>query len=80
MRFSKVAGNVFVRDGAPVQNSKVVKTALHKIGALQFSVPSRSSDLNPIETAFNLVEKKLRTDAVKYSISKESYANVSVKS
>ena len=42
------AGNAFVQDGDPSQNSKAAKTALDKIGAVQFSIPSRSSDLNPI--------------------------------
>ena len=66
--------NVFVQDGDPSQNSKAAKTALSKIGAVQFSIPPRSPDLNPIENVFNLVEKKLSSDAVKYPISKESYA------
>ena len=35
-----------------------------------------AKDLNPIENAFNLVEKKLSSDVVKCSISKESYANL----
>ena len=67
-------GNVFVQDGDPIQNSKAAKTALDKVGAVQFSIPHRSQDINPIENAFNLVEKKLNSDAVKYSISKEIYA------
>ena len=62
------AGNVFVLDGDPSQNSKAAKTALEKIGAVQFSIPPRSPDLNPIENGFNLVEKKLGSDAVKHSI------------
>ena len=66
--------NVFVQDGDPSQNSKAAKTALDKIGAVQFSIYPRSLDLNPIESVFNLVEQKLSSDAVKYSISKESYA------
>ena len=66
--------NVFVRDGDPSQNSQAAKTALDKIGAVQFSVSPRSLDLNPIENVFTLVEQKLSSDAVKYSISKESYA------
>ena len=53
------AGNVFVLDSDPSQNSKAAKTALEKIGAVQFSIPPRSPDLNPIENVFNLVEKKL---------------------
>ena len=33
------AGNVFVQDGDPSQNSKAAKTALEKIGAVKFSIP-----------------------------------------
>ena len=65
---------MFSQDGDPSQNSKAAKTALDKIGAVQFSIPPRSPDLNRIANAFNLVKKKLSSDAVKYSISKESYA------
>ena len=68
------AGNVFAQDGDPSQNSKAAKTALEKIGTVQFSKPPRSPDLNPIKNVFNLVEKKLGSDAVKHSISKETYA------
>ena len=57
-----------------VKNSDAAKTALDKISAMQFSIPPCSPDLNPIEHVFNLVEKKLTSDAVKHSISKESYA------
>ena len=67
-------GNVFVQGGDPIQNFKDAKIALDKIVAVQFSIPPRSPDLDPIEIAFNLVEKKFKSDAVKYSISKESYA------
>ena len=60
---------MFLQDGDPDQNSKAAKTALDKISAVQFSIPPRSPDLNLIENAF-----KIRSDAVKYSIFKESYA------
>ena len=69
-------GNALVQHGDPSQNFKAAKTALDKIaaiGAVQFSIPLCSPDVNPIENAFNLVEKKLISDAVKYSISKENY-------
>ena len=69
-----LTGNVFVQDGDPSQITKAAKTALDKIGDVQFSISPRSPALNLIENAFNLVEKKLSSDAVKYSISKESYA------
>ena len=65
---------MLVQDGEPSQNSKAAKTALKKISAIQFNIALRSSGLNPVENAFNLVEKKLNSDAVKCSISKESYA------
>ena len=61
---------MFVQDG----NSKAAKTALGRIGAVQFSIPPRTPDLNSIKNVFNLVEKKLSSDAVKHSISKETYA------
>ena len=65
---------MFVQDGDKSQNSKAAKTALGKSGAVQFSISPHSPNLNPIKNAFNLVEKKLNSDAVKYLISKESYA------
>ena len=65
---------MFVQDVDPSQNSKAAKTALDKIGAVRFSIPPRSLDLNPIKNAFNLAKKKLSSDTVIYSISKESYA------
>ena len=65
---------MFIQDGDRSQNFKAAKTALDKIGAVQFSIPASSPDLNPIKNVFNLVQKKLSSDAVKYSIYRESYA------
>ena len=65
---------MFVQDGDPCQNSKAAKATLDKIGAVQFRIPLRSPNLNLIENAFIKSRKKLSSDAVKYSISKESYA------
>ena len=65
---------MFVQDGDPSQNSKAAKTALEKIAAVQFSILPCSFDLNPIENAFNLVDEKFSSDAVRHSISKETYA------
>ena len=61
--------NLFVQDGDPSQNSKAIKTALDKMGPV-LSIPPNRPDFNPTENAFNLVEKKLYCDAVKYPISK----------
>ena len=41
--------NLFVKDGDPSQSSKATKTALDKIGAVQFSIPIRSPDFSPIK-------------------------------
>ena len=65
--------NAFVQDGDPSQNSKATKTTLNKIGAVQCSIPPHIPDLSPVENAFNFVEKKLRSDAVRNPISKENY-------
>ena len=70
------AGNVVVQAGDPCQNSKAAKTAIDKMGPLQFSIPPHSPDLNPIENVFDLVTKKLSSHAVKHSIFKETYAKL----
>ena len=70
------AGNVIVQAGDPCQNSKAAKTAIDKMGPLQFSIPPHSPDLNPIENVFDLVTKKLSSHAVKHSIFKETYAKL----
>ena len=49
---------MFVQDCDVNKNSKAAETALDKIGAVEFSIPPRSPDVNPIENAFNLVEKR----------------------
>ena len=64
---------MFVQDGDPSQDSKAAKTAINNMGAVQFSIAPRSPDANPIKSAFTIVQKKLSSDEVKYSISKESY-------
>ena len=56
-------GKSFVQDGCPLQNSKKARQALDKVGAIKFSIPPRSPDFNPIENAFNFVQKELRTQA-----------------
>ena len=68
------AGNVYVQDSDPSQNFKAAKAALDKIENVQFSIPPCSQDLNPVKSAFTLVEEKLSSDAAKYSISEGSYA------
>ena len=62
-----------MRDGDPSQNSKPAKVALEKIGAVQFGIPPRSPDCNPIENFFNLIERKLREDAIVKDITYEPF-------
>ena len=66
-------GNLFLQDGDPSQNSKPAKVAMEKIGAVQFSILPRSPDCNPIENLFNLIERKLRQDAVEKDITYEPF-------
>ena len=54
-------GKSFVQDGCPVQNSKKARQALDTVGAIKFSIPSRSPDFNPVENIFNYVKSELRT-------------------
>ena len=65
---------MFVQNGDSSQSLKAAETALDKIGAVKFSIIPRSVDLNSIKSVFNLADKKLSSDAVKYFIFKESYA------
>ena len=46
---------------SPVQNSKKARQALDTVGAIKFSIPSRSPDFNPVENIFNYVKSELRT-------------------
>ena len=64
---------MFLQDGDPSQNSKLAMTALASIGGKKFSIPPRSPDLNPIENVFHLAKRKLRENAKKENITRESY-------
>lgn len=65
-------GNLFLQDGDPRQNSKVVQKELTKIGVNCFPIPPRSPDINPIENLFHLVDVQLQKDALLLNITKES--------
>lgn len=65
-------GNLFLQDGDPRQNSKVVVKALNNINVTCFPIPPRSPEINPIENLFHLVELKLREDALSRNITKET--------
>ena len=68
-------GNVFLQDGDPSQNSKPAKVALEKIGAIQFGIPPRSPDCNPIENYFNLIERKTERRCHRKKTSLMSHSN-----
>lgn len=70
-------GSYFLQDGDPSQNSKLAKTEIDKIGAVQISIPPRSPDINPIENFFNLIEQKLSADAISQKITSETFEEFS---
>ncbi len=69
----------FVQDGDPCQNSAVARRAFKEVGALKFSIPPRSPDLNPIENLFHLVSKQLEKDALDMQIKQETFAQFSAR-
>ena len=66
-------GMPVLQDGDPTQNSREVKNAFNNVSYRMFSIPARSSDINPIENMFNNVCKKLREDAIEHHSKQESY-------
>ena len=67
----------FLQDGDPVQNSALAKRAFKDVGALVFSIPPRSPDLNPIENLFHLVSKQLEKDVLEMEIKYEDFGQFS---
>ena len=65
---------VFLQDGDPSQNSQIAMQALAEIGGKKFGIPPRSLDLNPIENVFHHVKRKLKKEAKRKEITKETYA------
>ena len=53
--------------------------ALNKIGAVQFSIPPRSPDCNPIENMFSWVERRLTHDAIELNITHETFPEFSAR-
>ena len=78
--FAKSANSIvmrFLQDDDPVQNSALAKRAFKDVGALVFSIPPRSPDLNPIENLFHLVSKQLEKDALEMEIKYEDLGQFS---
>ena len=63
----------FVMDNDPSQTSGKAMETLRQLGITLKRIPPRSPDLNPIENFFNVVKRKLREDAIKKSIKKETW-------
>ncbi|KAJ8050580.1 Transposable element Tc1 transposase [Holothuria leucospilota] len=70
---NKNGSRLFIQDGDPSQNSKPARDAMAEVNAELLQIPPRSPDLNPVENIFKLVGDKLRADALKFEIRKESF-------
>ena len=69
----------FLQDECPVQKSKKTRQALDTIGAIKFSIPTRSPDFNPIENIFNYKKSELSTQAFKKNINYETFEQFSIR-
>ena len=63
----------FLQGGDPYQNSKKARDAMDSVEAKDFSIPPRSTDLNPLENIFHQVKHKLGDDALERNIVKENF-------
>lgn len=75
----KGRSKLWIQDGDPSQNCALVKRTLNRMRAKLISIPPRSPDINPIENIFHLVKKSLHEEAIKKSITKESYQEFSAR-
>ena len=66
-------GKLFLQDGDPSQNSKPALEVMERVGCRLFKIPARSPDLNPIENIFHLIGKRLREQALKNRIERETF-------
>ena len=67
----------FLQDGDPSQNSTKSQRELQDVGAFLFRIPTRSTDLNPIENIFSIVSAKLERDALRKQITHETFEQFS---
>ena len=72
-------GKLFLQDGDPSQNICKARYAWDKIGARKFSIPACSPDLNPIESIFHIIKKKLLQDALEMKIEREDFEEFSAR-
>ena len=73
------AGNLFVQDGDPSQTSKAAAKEWQKRKIKLLSIPPRSPDINPIENMFNLIDGKLKSDAIEQNATHKSYGQFSAR-
>ena len=68
---------LFLQDRDPSQNRKKEKVAVDSIGAEIFSIPQRSSDMNPFGNTFNITKEILHVDCLSKNISRENFEEYS---
>ena len=72
-----LAGKLFVQDGDPSQNSEAAAKEWQKRKIKILSIPLRSLDINPTENMLNLIDRKLKSDALEQNITHETHEQVS---
>ncbi len=65
--------HLFIQDGDPSQNSKVVRESMQRCRAELLAIPARSPDINPIENIFHSIRNQLTMDAINEDIQHETY-------
>ena len=73
MKGNNKKGKLFLQDSDPLQNCKISRRAMEKVGCCLFKIPARSPDLNPTENVLYQLGKKLREDAVSKNLTKETF-------
>ena len=76
---ANLRGRLFLQDGDPSQNSVKARSAWDEVGARKFTIPAKSSDLNPIENIFHIVKQCLHQDALDQQITREDFAAFSTR-
>ena len=64
---------LFVMDNDPSQNSTPARQAMEEVGAQLHAIPSRSPDLNPIESVFHVLRGLLEDEAESCNITQETF-------
>ena len=72
-----LAGKLFVQDDDSSQNSEAAAKEWQKRKIKILSIPLRSLDINPTENMLNLIDRKLKSDALEQNITHETHEQVS---